>query len=55
MHDHDQTRSYQSQSGFRMWGGTSRPVTEPSPLRWISLAFIVGVALALGTWFAVFR
>jgi hypothetical protein len=47
--------SYQSQSGFRIWGGTPRPVNEVSPLRWLSLAFIVGIAVALGTWYAALR
>jgi len=49
------TLSYQSLSGYRMWGGTPRPPNEPSPFRWLSLAIIVGLAVALGTWYAAYR
>jgi hypothetical protein len=56
MYDLDEDTSYQSQSGFRIWGGTERPVKEPSMrLKWLSLAFVVGIAVALGTWFVAAR
>ncbi|MBL8843843.1 MAG: hypothetical protein JNL90_20140 [Planctomycetes bacterium] len=51
--DDDLTRSYQSNRGFRMWGGDRLPTGETRGLAWISLALVVGVALVLGTWVAL--
>lgn len=51
--DDDLTRSYQSNRGYRMWGGDRLPTGETRGLAWISLALVVGVALVLGTWVAL--
>jgi hypothetical protein len=49
------TRCFQSTSGFRMWGGEQRPPAQPVPFAWISLGLVVGLAILVGTWFAIFR
>ena len=49
------TNSYQSTTGFRMWGGRQHPLPKPSPFGWLSVGLVVGVALALGTWFVLSR
>lgn len=51
-HD-DTTRSYSSGAGYRMWGGDPHARNEVSGKTWISLAVMVGVALAIGTWMAL--
>ena len=48
------TKSYQSTSGYRMWGGQQRPAPQPVPFAWISLGLVVGIAILLGTYFAFF-
>ena len=56
--DHDEndtSRAYQSRAGFVMWGGDPSPTNEPLPMRWISVALVIGVALAIGGWFALHR
>jgi hypothetical protein len=55
MRDYDSNRSYQSNSGYRIWGGEPRLVQPPSPVKWMSLGLVVGLAIALGTWIAVTR
>ncbi len=56
MLDHEQhSRSYPSRSGYRMWGGTERPANDVSVVPWVSFALVVGVALAIGAWFAIGR
>jgi hypothetical protein len=49
----DETRSYASRTGYRMWGGDPRPQNEVHGIKWLSLALVVGVALAIGTWVAL--
>ncbi len=51
----DDTKSYQSRSGYRMWGGTPRPANDAMTLSWISFALVVGIAVAFGAWFALSR
>ncbi len=51
--DDEETRSYQSNRGYRMWGGIKHPSSDSSGLAWVSLALVVGVALVLGTWAAL--
>jgi len=47
-------KSYQSASGYRMWGGKPRPPAQPVPFAWISLGLVVGLAILVGTYFAFF-
>lgn len=50
---HDEsTRSYASRTGYRMWGGEPHVRNEVPGKTWISLAVVIGVALAIGTWVA---
>jgi len=55
MDPNGRTRCFQSTSGFRMWGGEQRPPAQPVPFAWISLGLVVGLAILVGTWFAIFR
>lgn len=48
MSESETAKSYQSLSGFKMWGGTERPPGRPLPLRWVSAGIVVGIALAVG-------
>lgn len=48
-------KSYQSASGYRMWGGQTLPQPQPARFRWLSLGLVVGVAIVLGTYFAIFH
>ncbi|MSR47453.1 MAG: hypothetical protein EXS13_10375 [Planctomycetes bacterium] len=49
------TRSYSSRTGYRMWGGDPRVTNDRDGKAWLSLAVVVGVALAIGTWVALHR
>jgi hypothetical protein len=49
------SKAFQSTSGFRMWGGQQRPPAQPVPFAWISLGLVVGIAILVGTYFAIFR
>jgi len=55
MYSEGRNKSYQSVSGYRMWGGQSRPEAPPVPFAWISLGLVVGIAIVLGTYFAIFH
>jgi hypothetical protein len=48
MSDPESAKSYQSVSGFKMWGGAQRPAASPLPMRWVSAGIVVGIALAIG-------
>ncbi len=45
--------SYFSQSGYPMVGGNSRLPAERSPHAWVSLAVLVGGALLVATYLAL--
>ncbi len=49
------SKAFQSMSGYRMWGGEQRPPAQPVPFAWISLGLVVGIAILVGTYFAIFR
>lgn len=49
------SKAFQSTSGYRMWGGQQRPPAQPVPFAWISLGLVVGIAILVGTYFAIFR
>ena len=49
------SKCFESTSGFRMWGGQQRLPAQPVPFAWISLGLVVGVAIVVGTYFAIFR
>jgi hypothetical protein len=55
MYTDGRNKSYQSISGYRMWGGQSRPEAAPVPFAWISFGLVVGIAIVLGTCYAIFR
>ena len=45
---------YYSQTGYRMTGGNVRPPASRPPFAWVSFGIVVGGAILVTTYFAIF-
>lgn len=50
--DRDPSQSFYSRTGYRMWGGERHVRGQANPYTLVSLGLVVGLAVAVATYFA---
>lgn len=53
MQNRSNTQSYYSRSGYRIWGGERHVAGQATPYTWVSLGLVVGLAVVVATYFAL--